>query len=113
MNKSTGRYLENLAEKLAAQINEAQQELIGIQAQLREPEYASVVYVRSGDQTNLLKRSTFAYINGVGDSLQVGDRVIAPTRYNPYATGIVVALSRIQDDGYEGPFNTIKEVIYP
>lgn len=113
MNKTERARINKRLDDLAELVLQAQDEIYDLNQQLNTPEYVSVVYVRPGDSTNLLKRSAFAYINGVGDTLQVGDRVVAPTVYNPFAEAIVVSLSRIQDDGYAGPFKTITEVIWP
>lgn len=112
MNKAERKRLERLSSALEDQIREAQQELVSLRIQLAEPDFVSVVYVRPGDESNLLKRSAFAYYNGIGEDLKVGDTVIAPTRYNANAIGIVVALTKIQDDGYPGPFKTITEFAY-
>jgi hypothetical protein len=67
-----------------------------------------VVYLKANDQSSIASRSVWNYIDGTTIGLEVGDRVIAPTRYGDQL-GLVVAQGRQQD--YSGPLSKITVLV--
>lgn len=72
-------------------IDELEKELEAAKEQIVQVAYTERVFGQA-DTTPLRDRPTFDYIDGTVEGLSVGDKVIAPTRYNRDQKAVVVSV---------------------
>lgn len=100
------RRLDQLEQHLLRHEDEIQALTIELE-QLESP-IVGVVYLKASDQSSISSRAVWNYIDGTSPGLEVGDKVVAPTRYGDQL-GLVVAQGRSQD--YDGPLSKITVMI--